>query len=223
MHEGHRERLKERFIESGITGLADHEVLELLLCYAIPRKDVNPLAHRLIEAFGSLGSVLNAHPLELMAIDGVGKNAAALLSLIRPINRRIRLDPAKNARIRSPQEAANYLCALLSGSKIEQFYVLMLNTQQRLIYTMRSGEGTVSQSTVYPRTVVEGALRHGAVSVILAHNHPGGCIVPSDEDIESTMRIRSALEGIGIALLDHFVVAEDIAYAILRKKTYHYE
>lgn len=223
MHEGHRERLKERFIESELTSFAEHEVLELLLCYALPRKDLNPLAHRLIEAFGSLSGTLSAHPLELLAIDGVGKNAAVLLSLVRSVNRRIHVETAKSAQIRSPQDAVNYLCALLSGRKVEQFTVLMLNAQHRLIYTLQSGEGTTNQSTIYPRTVVEGALRHAAASVILAHNHPGGSIEPSAEDIESTERMRTALEAIGIPMLDHFVVAEEAAYAIIRKKAYRYE
>ena len=223
MHEGHRERLKERFLENGLLGFADHELLELLLCFAIPRKDTNPLAHKLLEAFGSLGGVLNAHPLDLMAVDGIGKNAAALLSLLRLLPRRVRLSTTQNALIRSPQTAVNHLCALCAGAKTEQFYVLMLNSQHRLKYTLRLNEGTVNQSTVYPRTVVEGALRHGAAAVILAHNHPSGDIEPSVEDIETTDRMRAALASIGIRMLEHFVVGEDAAYAIVRGKEYRYD
>jgi len=218
MHEGHRSRLKNRFLEDGLDGFQDHQILELLLFYAIPRKDTNELAHSLINQYGSLSGVLEADPKDLAKTAGLGGNSAILLALIPSLARLYLKDRwGTRPNIDSTARAGEYVLTLCSGRTYEVFYVICLDAQHKVIYPALVHEGTIDQAPVYPRIIVETALRHKAHSVILAHNHPGGSPTPSPQDIEVTKRIQIALEPISISVLDHIIAAGE-AYVSCAEK-----
>lgn len=221
MHDGHRQRLRERFRLEGLESFAPHEVLELLLFYARARGDVNPLAHRLLETFGSLRGVLEAPVEQLCAVDGVGAETATLLSLMVPMFRRYELclceDSKKLARY---SEVQNHCRALLTGLRKERFYVICLSTQLKVLGQRLVAEGSLSEVPAYPRLVVETALNHNAFGVILCHNHPGGEATPSMGDVEVTRELESVLSKLGIALMEHIVVADGKAYSMIQHGDY---
>ncbi len=211
MHEGHRNRLKTRFLEEGLDGFEDHQILELLLFYVIPRRDTNEIAHRLLKKYGSLSGVFEADPKDLATTPGVGDNSAVLLVLIRSLARIYLKDRWGNRpTLNSTAKAGEYVLTLCAGRTYEVFYVICLDAQYHVIYPALVHEGTIDQAPVYPRIIVETALRHKAHSVILAHNHPGGSPEPSPQDIEVTKRIRHALEPISIAVVDHIIAAGEV-------------
>jgi DNA repair protein RadC len=218
MHEGHRNRLKKRFLEEGLDGFEDHQILELLLFYAIPRRDTNETAHSLINKYGSLSGVLEADPKDLANTPGLGENSTLLLSLI-PSLARIYLKDRWGARptLNSTSRAGEYVLNLYAGRTYEVFYIICLDAQHKVIYPALVHEGTIDQAPVYPRNIVETALRHKAHSVILAHNHPGGSPAPSPQDIEVTKKIRTALESISITVLDHIIAAGELYVSCMEK------
>ena len=208
IHSGHRARMKQRYLGQGLEGFSDHEVLELLLYYAIPRADVNPLAHRLMERFGNLHGVLDAEAAELTEVEGVGESAAALLRLIRDVNRRYLLDrQEKRPLLADSETAGRFLLPHFFGLREERVYAAFLDDELRLIRCRQLFEGGIDYAPLSVRKLVETALREKATGVILAHNHPAGQAVPSMSDREATLRIRSALEAVQIRLLDHIIVA----------------
>jgi len=214
MHEGHRQRLLQRYLDSGLEGFAEHEVLELLLFYALPRVDTNPAAHRLIERFGSLAGVLEADPQELMQVEGIGERAAAFLTMFPDLLRayeksRLGVRPI----IRTIKDACDYARTLLFGKPYEQFYVVWLNTQGRVIHSERLSEGSVTESPVYVNKVAAAALRHRAAKGFIAHNHPGGNAQPSRADIETTQAVLRALSMLGIELIDHIIVSDETTFS----------
>lgn len=219
MHEGHRERLKNRFFANGLDGFAPHEVLELLLTFAIPQKDVNPIAHQLIETFGSVSDVLNAAPEELRRVPGVGMNASALLSLMPKLFGYYQRDSMRAyPMLRNFMQAGNYCKTLYYGKKTEQLYLLCLNAQGQLIAPVLLHEGTIDETVIYPRSVVEAALRHNAHAVLLSHNHPGGTLRPSMNDYESTRVVMDALAAVEIKLVDHIIVAGSDVASLARSR-----
>lgn len=208
LHRGHRQRVKERYIEEGLDGFQDHQVLELLLFYAIPMKDTNVLAHQMIKEFGSLALLFEAHPQEIARRCGVTENIAILVSLIPSLSRRyINTKWGDKPALDSSQRAGEYAVSLFTGRTYEVFYLICLDTQNRVIRAVLVHEGTINEAPVYPRIIVETALRHQAHSVILAHNHPGGSLNPSRADIDVTQRIKTALNPIDIKVIDHILVA----------------
>ena len=214
MHEGHRNRLKMRVLKEGLDSFESHQVLELLLFYSIPRKDTNELAHELIKKFGSLSGVFEADPKELSKISGVGESTAFLLSLIPHLARRYSKDKwGDKPEISSSTKAGQFTVSLFAGRTYEAFFVICLDAQNRVIYSDLVHEGTINEAPVYPRVLVETALRHKANSVILAHNHPGGSLNPSRADIEATNNIRNALEAISIKVIDHIIVCGEKYYS----------
>ncbi|TAN44677.1 MAG: DNA repair protein RadC [Nitrospirae bacterium] len=218
-HKGHRERLKNRFLNESLDSFEDHQVLELLLFQAIPRLDTNPIAHLLIKRFGSLSAVLEADPHDLESVEGVGPSAAVFLSMIPQITRRYFLDRVRHSRkpLTTSEAAAEYLIPLMAGRAEEVFYVICLDSQLRVLYPALVSEGTVKDAVVHPRHVVEAALRHKAASVILAHNHPGGSMNPSGHDHKLTVRLVQALGNIDIKVVDHVIVAGDQIYSFARE------
>lgn len=209
MHEGHRERVRNRFLNEGLDSFEPHQILELLLFYSIPRKDTNELAHALLKRYGSLSAVFEADPADLMSVPGIGKNSAVLLTLIPSLARIYFKDKwGKKPRLNNTAKAGEYLVALFSGRQYEAFYVVCLDAQNRVNHPCMVHEGTIDQAPVYPRLIVEAALRHQAHSVILAHNHPGGSLEPSQADLNVTRKIVTALEAISIRVLDHIIVAD---------------
>jgi len=218
MHEGHRERLKNRFLTEGLDSFEQHQVLELLLFYAIPRRDTNELAHKLIKKYGSLSGVLEANPEDLASTPGVGRNTAVLLSLIPSLARIYFKDRwGDKPLINSTAKAGEYAVSLFAGRTYEAFYVICLDSQNRVNFAALVHEGTINEAAVYPRIIVEAALRHQANSVILAHNHPGGTLKASVADMEVTQRIKDALGAISIHVVDHIIVAGDKYFSFVEK------
>lgn len=210
VHNGHRARKKKQFRAHGLDAFADHEVLELLLFYAIPRVDTNPLAHRLIERFGSLDGVLSAPPEELEKVEGVGESAATLLSLILPLVRRSRMTAAKTpVIIGTPQAAGEYFVDLFFGMREERLYEACLDAKGKLLRCAKVADGSVDAVSVNIRVIVENALKCGASAVVLSHNHPSGVALPSADDNATTLAVYYALRTVDIRLLDHIIVADD--------------
>lgn len=208
LHSGHRERLRNRFLKSGLDGFAPHNILELLLFYSIARADTNELAHRLIKRFGSFSAVLDAPFEELLKIKGVGRNTAVLLKLIPQISRTYNEDKAGARKIISGEKAASeYLIPKFIGRQNEVFYLVCLDTQNRILFSDILFEGTVDASSVSMRRIVEACVQCGASCVIMAHNHPTGLALPSPEDIHVTRHVNKVLKSMGIRLLDHIIVA----------------
>ena len=206
-HAGHRQRMRERFLSQGLDGFADHEVLELMLTYAIPQKNVNPLAHRLLDRFATLHSVLEAPVGELVKVEGVGEYAATLLTLFSHAARR--LDQSRETvgeRILTRPMAQRHAVRLLQGLRLEHFYVTCLDGQMRLIADELISRGSVDEVAAYPRLVAEAVLRHNARTVVLCHNHPGGSAVPSQQDVAVTRVLLDLLSTLGVHLADHMIV-----------------
>ncbi len=209
VHEGHRQRKKEQFREHGLDAFADHEALELLLYYAIPRQDTNPIAHRLIERFGSLEGVFSAPAYELQKVEGVGENAATLIRLLFPLCRRVRTSGGRHEVIFNTRENIGaYFIELFLGERREVFYEACLDAKGKLLACYRLAEGSPDQVTVNMRRVVENALNANASLVVLSHNHPSGVALPSKEDNQTTLQIKRALADIGVQLVDHVIVAD---------------
>lgn len=208
LHKGHRMRVKERYLKEGLDSFQDHQVLELLLFYAIPMKDTNELAHLMIKEFGSLPLLFEARPEEIAKRCKVTENVAILVSLIPSLARRYFQGKwGDKPVLDSSKKAGEYAVTLFTGRTYEVFYLICLDTQNRVIHAALVHEGTINEAPVYPRIIVETALRHQAHSIILAHNHPGGSLNPSRADIDVTQRIKTALNPIDIKVIDHILVA----------------
>lgn len=209
VHDGHREKMRERFLASGLEGFAPHEALELLLYYAIPRRDTNPTAHALMERYGSLSAVLSAPAEDLKKVEGIGESAAILLSLVGPLSRKAAMaDAAAEKVLSSSERAGKYLLTLFEGKKREAVYQLCLDQKGKLLACKLLGEGGATAAAVEIRQVVENAILTSASAVILSHNHPSGIALPSQEDYAVTDRAKAALATIGVTLTDHIIVAD---------------
>ena len=210
VHDGHRARMKARFRENGINGFAEHEVIELLLYYAIPQGDVNPLAHRILEHFGSLAGVFDATVEELMTVSGVGLNTALLIKLVPQVGRRYMVSRSEMENIiTSPRAAGEYMKSRFYGEREEVVYTACLDAKGKVIGCRMIGQGSVNSANVSIRKIVEYALSMNATAVILAHNHTSGIALPSKEDELSTRRVWEALRAVDIELIDHIVVADE--------------
>ena len=209
IHTGHRGRVKEEFLARGIEGWTDHRVLELVLFFAIPQGDVNPLAHELIDRFGSLSGVLDALPEELMKVKGMGEHSAAMLKLFPAVMGRYlegRTEPGQI--VHTVEEAGHVLAPYLYGSRNEMVYVLCLDAKEKLLGVRKISEGNNSSSDVTIRRVAEECLALRASFCYLAHNHVSGIALPSPEDMNTTNVVRIALEPLGVRLVDHLVFVD---------------
>ncbi|MCL1796288.1 MAG: DNA repair protein RadC [Clostridia bacterium] len=214
-HEGHRQRLRERFMRGGLAPFAAHEALELLLCYALPRKNTNPLAHALIDHFGSLDAVLEAPPERMMEVPGIGESAAALIALVLPLARMAdRARVGERPLMTNIAEAKAYCCRLFDGSPDEALYVICLDAQHRVLRAIRALTGTIDEIAIYPRVILNIALTHKAHSIVLAHNHPSGVKEPSEADLQVTNHLKETLGAVGVPLFDHFVCAGKECFSI---------
>lgn len=205
--EGHRERVKEVYRKNGLESMPDHNVLELLLFYAIPRRDVKPIAYNLINRFKTLENVFNADIDTLKTVDGVGENAAILISLFRNIN--VRILENRNSAIKvldTSQKSKTYAENLLRSSENEKLIVICLDNKCGIINHHIAAEGTVNCAIVDQKKIIEYAIRDNAASLILAHNHPQGDPYPSTEDVNFTVKTLSLLRPIQIDLNDHIIV-----------------
>ena len=210
LHDGHRARKREQFNRHGLDAFADHEALELLLFYAIPRVDVNPVAHRLLERFGPLEAVFSAPQEELMRVEGVGENAATLIRLLFPLCRRVRTSAGqKPVILDTTARAGAYFLELFFGEKQEKVYEACLDAKGKLLSLHCLSEGTADRVGLNMRKIVENALASNASAVLLSHNHPSGIALPSSEDNLATMQTNAALSAVGVRLVDHIIVADE--------------
>ena len=208
IHQGHRERRRRLFLRQGLEPFADHEVLELLLFYAIPQKDTNPIAHRLMDRFGSLEQVLSATAEELEEVEGIGESAAVLLQLVPLISRRAALDSMNRAAIlQTTGSRGEYCMALLAHRREEAVYLICLDAKYKVLSCALLASGP-SSAALSIRDIVNSALRVNATWVILTHNHPSGVALPSRDDLAVTDRVREALNAIDVGLADHIIVAD---------------
>ena len=207
MHDGHREKLRHRFAEDG-GQFTDCELLELLLFYAIPRRDTNDLAHRLLEQYGSLQGVLDAPAADLRQVEGVGESAAVLVKLVPELCRRARDGGQRETVLNSTEKAGRYLVERFAGESGETVYQLCLDRKGKLLVCRRIGDGGLSSAGFSVRKLVENAVLTAASGVILSHNHPSGIALPSREDYGATEQAVRALDAVGVPLLDHIIVAD---------------
>ena len=210
IHDGHRQRMKERFLAEGMDHFSDYQVLELLLFYAVPRKDTNPIAHALMDHFGTLSQVLEAPVEELEKVAGVGRNAAILMKLVTEVGRCYLVDRSnRNVILETISECGDYLKSFFFGRRNETVFILCLDAKCKVLACREVGEGSVNSANVPIRRIVEMALSANATSVVLAHNHPSGLAFPSEEDVITTRRVAAALSMVEIRLVDHIIVADD--------------
>lgn len=200
-----------------MNGLPDHAVLELLLTYAIPRRDVNGMAHLLLKRFGSLAAVLDAKPNELMHVDGIGENAATFLHLIFDVHRRLNLLSMQNAngrtRLENPQDACRYALALAASDRNETLRVISLDASMTVLHDDVLAVGTPTKVVFEPRRVVETGLLHNARYLILTHNHPSEILVPSGDDIETAKMIQEIASKLEMDVRDQLILSKNAAYS----------
>ena len=205
-YHGHRGRVRERVLKSGVESLADYELLELLLFYAIDRIDTKPLAKRLLERFGTLGDIFAAEPAQLREFE-IDQRTLVMFRALRESGRRLAERKVKNMPVLTNwQQLIDYCHAALAHEKTEQFRLLFLDRKNVLIADEVQQRGTIDHTPVYPREVVKRALELGAAALILVHNHPSGDPKPSREDIEMTREIKAAAGALGISIHDHLVI-----------------
>ena len=206
----HRSRLRERFRKAGADGMHDYELLELLLTYSIPRRDVKPVAKKLIEKFGSLSGVLDAEQKELEAEKGLGAMSASLIRLVKELYCTYLSEGIMQGDVlSSPESVLNFVRVKLAGLTNEAFMVIYMNVKNEVIEHALLYEGTVDNVAVYPRRVIESALSNHASGIILVHNHPSGNTMPSGEDRVLTQEIAEAAGTLDIRVLDHLIVGKE--------------
>lgn len=221
IHVGHRQRLKKRFLDEGLEHFDEHQVLELLLFYCIPRQDTNPIAHDLLTHFGSLAQVMEAPVSELAKISGMGENTAVFLSLLNAFFRYYQVHRNTSGTILSTiEQCGAYLMPFFYGRPNETVYLLCLDAKCKVLSCKEVGEGSINSAAIPIRRIVEMALGANATSAILAHNHPSGLAIPSAEDQLTTRQLAVALHAVDIGLVDHIVVADD-DFVSLRQSGYY--
>ncbi len=215
---GHRERLKKRYLDSGFNSFSDHEVLELIYFYAVPRRDTKPMAKKLLNTFGSLQAVFEATPQELMSTGGLSENTAVLFSLIlKSYEAYLRFDEHK-VKLKTPSTVYRYLQKLFVNEDHECFYLLCLDKDKGLINNYLISKGTINETQIYTRNIFEAAIKSKADSVILVHNHPSGECCPSKQDILATDKIINALSQISVKVLDHIIITKNDSYSFANNK-----
>ena len=211
-------RLRERLMnERSLEHFDDTEILSTVLSFASGTKDTAGLVARLLDSFGSLKAVLEARPEQLLNVEGMNRTRASLISLMIPMARIWqRCANEIPDRIGNSREAEDYCKSLLIGERLENFYVIALNAKCNVLGARKISTGSLSEVSAYPRLVMETALNYNAHSVLLSHNHPGGTCAPSPEDIASTLQLHRLLNGVGILLLDHIIVANENTYSMVQ-------
>lgn len=209
-NQGHRKRLRERFQKAGLDAFHDYEFIELLLTYAIPQKDVKPIAKELIQHFHGIKGIFDASVDELTTVKGIGERAAILIKLLKEgstfyLKTRIQ----GNEILSSPQDVFNFCHHAISGERNEKFMVIYLSTKNEVIEVETLEEGTINQTAVYPRKIIEGALKHNASALIFVHNHPSGDPTPSRTDRQLTEDLKQAASTMDITVHDHIIIGKN--------------
>lgn len=209
-HEGHRARMKERFLTTGLDGFSDHEILEFLLFYAIPYRDTNPLAHELVNRFGSWMQVVNADHRDLLDVPGVTPHVASLLTLVGQSAVRYYQDIIAGdvVQLYDTHQMAEYLIPWFLGKQDESVVMVSLDNKRKVLNTTRIFEGSVNSAQFNVRLAVQQALRDNATQIVLAHNHPNGFCFPSKPDILTTEHLADVLRPLDIRIVDHLIISE---------------
>jgi DNA repair protein RadC len=216
LHESHRERLKSRFLREGLSTFDEHQVLEMALFYAIPRKDTNPLAHTLLERFGSLSGVFNAPVSELVKIKGIGENAAVFLKMQNGLLLRYQSSyNDERINLSSHRLCVEYIEQKMKYLNHEEFHILCLDASLKLIKYLPMFKGTINAATVNLRELTSKLLQLDVSAVVVAHNHPSGLPYPSKEDIDITETLLCALKYQDIELLDHVIITSKAHYSMM--------
>ena len=214
IHSQHRKRIKEKFLNSGLEGMHPHEILEFLLFFSVPREDTNPIAHTLIKEFESLSGVLDADLKELLKIKGIGEHSAILLKLIPQLCQKYEQDKLRQFKdCKNHKKTVEFLKAYLSLLNHEEFHLLCLTSDLKLLKHIRLFTGSVSSAAVNLRKLTEEILKHDTSCIIIAHNHPSKNAQPSLDDDEITISILRSLSFINIQLMDHIIIAGDKAFS----------
>lgn len=221
IHDGHRERLKNRFAEEGLDNFDEVNVLELLLFYCIPRRDTNPIAHKLLARFESLVNVMDAPVEELVKVEGISHNAAVFLKLVMELNKYYLVQKAgADTILDTTEKYGRYLVPKFHGKRNETVLLLCLDAKCKALCCREISEGSVNSAGISVRKVVEAALAANATTVILAHNHPSGLAFPSGEDVATTKRIAHALKTVEVLLFDHVIVSDDDFVSLVQSRFY---
>ncbi|MBM6875671.1 RadC family protein [Fusobacterium mortiferum] len=218
-YEGHRERLREKYLQGGYFAFHEYEVLELLLTYVIPRKDTKPIAKDLIEKFGSLDGVVTASIEELCSISGIKENSAIFVKLLGDLSKNLYKGEIKKEgiQLKDKNSLIRYLRSEIGFSSREEFRVIFLNNYNMLVGSETLFIGTIDKSAVYPREIVEKVLYYKAKGIIFAHNHPSGNLRPSKQDIQITEHMQEALDLIDVKLLEHIIITQDGYFSFLEE------
>lgn len=210
MHFGHRERLKKRFLKNGIEDLEPHEVIELILFWTIPRRDTNPIAHRLMEKFGSISSIFDAPYKSLVETEGIGENSALFLKMIPQLSRIYQEDKYLiGKKVPTLEECYDKLLLKFHGRTEEAVAIMLFDSKGKIVYDGIINKGSVNAVEIYSRKIVELISAYFATSIILAHNHPSGIALPSREDIRTTDKLSFILKSMNVSFIDHIIVADD--------------
>jgi len=208
-HIGHRSRMKERFLHTHFDGFEDHQILEMILFYVYPRSDTNPLAHRLLNKFGSIAAILDS-PVDVLIKAGLTKNAATFLVMLPDISR-IYLDDRNNneSKIIDFSNIGDYFVSKFIGRDEEVLILLLADTKGKELYCGVVSKGGIRSSEAPIRKIIDLAIRYNAATAVIAHNHPSGVALPSRSDLEATKDVYNALELVGVLLVDHIIVSDD--------------
>lgn len=208
LHAGHRQRMRDRFLANGLEGFSDHEVIELMLYYAIPRRDVNELSHRLIERFGSYKGVFDADYDDLVMVEGIGEGAALMIKFIAAAWRKYALGDAQQPYLYDTiDKIGHYAARLFVGVSVEKLYAMLFDNKMMLLDTVMLAEGSVNSVRISFRSIIDKAIKKNASSIALIHNHPNGKPYPSEADVKFTNSIRDLLDNVDITLVDHIIVS----------------
>ncbi len=219
VHQGHRERLRQRFLQEGLDNFQDHNVLELLLFYSVPMKDTNEEAHNLINVFGSLSNVFDARFEDLCEVKGIGERTATLIKLMPELFKKYETDKLNNDNVmlNTGELVAKYVSKYFKGVTTEKMYLLCLDSVCRMISFDLISEGSVKTTALNIRKIMEIALKNNASSLILIHNHPSGVAAPSRSDIDATMEIIDLMKKVGLSLSDHIIIGHGDNFFSFRK------
>lgn len=217
IHSGHRQRLKERFLREGLDGFEKHNILELLLFYTIPQRDTNPIAHALLNRFGSLSGVFSASLEELCTVNGVSEHTATLIKLIPEIWRNAACEVLPDVRYDSVDKLGRLLIDRFAGMTVEVIFLVLMDNSWHILEIVKLGEGSVNQVRMDTRKLIEHAIRTNAAMAVLAHNHPNGTLVPSPEDMVTTTEVAHAFRTIRVEFLEHLLIAGNRYEPLLSK------
>ncbi len=218
-YEGHRERLRQKYLQGGYSAFLEYEVLELLLTYAIPRRDTKPIAKELIERFGNLDGVVSTSLEELQEVSGIKESTGVFLKLLGDLSKNLYKGEMKREgiQLKDKDSLLRYLRSDIGFSSREEFKVIFLNNYNILVGSETLFVGTIDKSAVYPREIIEKVIQYKAKGVIFAHNHPSGNLRPSKQDIQITEHMQEVLDMIDVKLLEHIIITKDGYFSFLQE------